>query len=298
MTGIARIPGMANLCRTIFVACGLVLAAPQAAYAQPVVQVPAPVTAGPIPATALTYVDLVELGMAADLVLRSQVSRQTAVGAERAPGLQPGKVRLYVQAATQALLAGSGSAANAYAFLVDLPLTDRGRRPKLKNEVVLLFGRRVEGRPGELQMVGPAAIQPADPLLEQRVRQVLIQLVQGERPPVISGVREVMSVPGNLAGESETQLFLETRGGAPASVTVLRRPGMAPTWGVSWTELVDQAALPPAPDTLQWYALACFLPPELPAAAFIQSDPAARARARADYALVREDLGTCARSSG
>lgn len=294
----ARISVLANLWPALSVACGLALAAPQVATAQPAVAPAAPVQAGPIPAAQLTYVDLVELGMAADLVLRSQVSRQTTVRADRAPGLEPGKVRLYVQAATQALLAGSGSAAGSYAFLVDLPLTDRGRRPKIKNEVVLLFGRRVEGRPGELQLVGLQAIQPANPLLEQRVRQVLTQLVQPDRPPVITGVREVMSVPGNLAGESETQLFLETQGGAPVAITVLRRPGMAPSWGVSWTDIVDQSARPPLRETLQWYVLACSLPADLPGAAFIQADPASRARARADYAFVREDLGRCDRSSG
>ena len=281
MVRLARIPGLANLCRTIVVAAGLALAVPQAAVGQPAAPAFGPVEAGPIPAAAFTYVDLVELGMAADLVLRSQVSRQTNVRPERAPGLEPGKARLYVQAATQALIAGSGAAANSYAFLVDLPLTDRGRRPKIKNEVVLLFARRVADRPGELQLVGPQAIQPADPVLEQRVRQVLTQLVQPDRPPVITGVREVMSVPGNLAGESETQLFLETVSGAPVAITVLRRPGMAASWGVSWTDIVDQSARPPLRETLQWYALACFLPPELPGTAFIQSDPAARGPAPA-----------------
>ena len=35
------------------------------------------------------------------------------------------------------------------------------------------------------------------------------------------------------------KVFLETREGTPVSLTVLRRPGQEPTWGVSWTELVD-----------------------------------------------------------
>ncbi|MCL6249843.1 hypothetical protein M3P36_02105 [Altererythrobacter sp. KTW20L] len=252
---------------------------------------------GPIPATAPTYVDLVELGLASDMVLRSEVRRQTNVPADRAPGLEPGKARLYVRATTQALLAGSGPVGSEQAFLVDLPLNARGRRPDIKKEVVLLFAARVPNRPGEIQLVGRQAIQPYDPALEQRVRQVLTQLVQPDRPPLISGVREVMSVPGNLAGESETQVFLETPDGAPVSLTVLRRPGMQPGWGVSWTDIVDQSARPPAPETLQWYALACFLPTELPESAFIQTDPASRARAREDYALVVRELGACARST-
>ena len=160
MGKMARIPGLANLWSAIMVTFGLIAAVPHVATAQitqPAMPAAATVPAGPIPAAEFTYVDLVELGMAADLVLRSQVSRQTNVRADRAPGLEPGKARLYVQAATQALLAGSGAAANSYAVLADLPLTDRGRRPKIKNEVVLLFARRVEGRPGELQLIGPQA---------------------------------------------------------------------------------------------------------------------------------------------
>lgn len=304
----ARIPQSANLVavpwRVIFPAVCLILAAffPLAAQAQGLshrqARQDAPLPAAvPLPPNPLTYVDLVELGQASDLVLRVVIDRQTVVEPERAPGLEPGKVRLYVEAMTQALLSGSGPVGATQAFLLDLPLNERGRRPNIREQVFLLFARRVEGRPGQVQLVGPQAIQPYDPLLEERVRHVLTQLVQGDRRPVITGVREVMSVPGNLVGESETQLFLNTREGAPVALTVLRRPGMAPTWGVSWTEIVDQAARPPVPATLEWYALACFLPAELPVTAFIQRDPDSRARARADYALVLRELGACERSA-
>lgn len=297
-----RFSPMANLRAAFFAvplaALSLSALAPGAAMAQAAQPVAPQFPAGPIPLAPLTYVDLVDLGQAADLVLRAEVTRQRNVPPDRAPGLQPGKVRLYVQAATLSLLAGAGPVGESHAFLVDLPLNARGRRPDIKRQVVLLFARRTAGRPGELQLVGPQAIQPADPALEQQVRRVLTQLVQGERPPVVTGVREVMSVAGNLAGESESQIFLETRSGDPVSLTVLRRPGMAPSWGVSWTDIVDQSARPPERETLEWYALACFLPEALPESAFIQRDPESRARARADYALVREQLGACRRSAG
>ena len=104
-----------------------------------------------------------------------------------------------------------------------------------------------------------------------------------------------MSVAGNLTGESETQLFLETATGTPVSLTVIRRPGMAPHWGVSWSEIVDQSARPPAPETVEWYRLACSLPPQLPRDAFLQDDRAARTRAEADYAFILEELGGCPR---
>lgn len=244
----------------------------------------------------LTYADLVELAQASELVLRVEIRDQRTVPVERAPGLAAGHARLYLQARTQALLAGAGPVGENSAFLTDVPLDARGRRPNLKRGVYLLFANRVPGRPGELVLVGRGAMQVAEPLLEQRLRTVLTQLVQGTRPPVIEGVREAISVPGNLAGESETQVFLATRGGQPVSLSVVRRPGMQPAWGVSWSEIVDQSARPPQPETLEWFALACRLPDSLPESAFLQRDPASRTRAREDYAFVRRALGNCART--
>jgi hypothetical protein len=252
-----------------------------------------PVAAAPNP---LTYTDLVELAQASELVLRVEIREQRNVPPDRAPGLAAGQARLYLQARTQALLAGAGPVGENSVFLTDVPLDARGRRPNLKRGVYLLFANRVAGRPGELVLVGRGAMQVADPVLEQRLRTVLTQLVQGQRPPVITGVREAISVPGNLAGESETQVFLATQGGQPVSLSVVRRPGMTPTWGVSWSEIVDQSARPPAAETLEWFALACRLPETLPESAFLQRDPASRTRAREDYAFVRRELGNCARS--
>ncbi|MXO70633.1 hypothetical protein [Alteraurantiacibacter buctensis] len=256
---------------------------------------PAAPAATPAP-DPLTYADLVSLAQASELVLRVEIRDQRNVPVERAPGLAPGHARLYLQARTQALLAGAGPVGENSAFLTDVPLDARGRRPNLKRGVYLLFANRVPGRPGELVLVGRGAMQVADPLLEQRLRTVLTQLVQSTVPPVIEGVREAISVPGNLAGESETQVFLATQGGQPVSLSVVRRPGMPPAWGVSWSEIVDQSARPPQPETLEWFALACRLPDSLPESAFLQSDPASRTRAREDYAFVRRELGNCART--
>jgi len=253
--------------------------------------------APPVPAPELTYVDLIELNQSSDMVVKVMVEDQIKVPPERAPGLAPGQVRLYVEAITQALLSGNAPVGETLNFLVDVPLNAKGKAPDLEELTFLIFARRVEGRPGEIQLAGPAAIFADDPVWEQRVRHVLTQMLQSAQWPAITGVHEVMSVPGNLAGESETQIFLETRGGAPAAITVLRRPGMAPSWGVSWTDIVDQSARAPAPETPEWYALACFLPPLLPDEAFIQRDSQSRQRAREDYALVLDQIGACARSS-
>ena len=258
---------------------------------------PQPRVAPPLPPSAApTYVDLVELAKTASIVARVQILDQIVVPSERAPGVAPGKVRLYLEAATQALLSGSSGIGDSLAFLADRERDADGDPPDLEELSYLVFADLVEGRPGELRLAGPGAMLPAGAGLEQQVRTVLTQLAAADQPPMIEGVREVISVPGNLAGESETQIFLHTRSGDPVSLNVIRRPGMAPAWGASWTEIVDQAARPPEPGTLEWYSLACFLPQALPADAFLQGDDASRRQARADYQLILDEIGACARN--
>ena len=239
------------------------------------------------------YAELVALAEKAELAVIVTITEQAAVKPERAPGLAPGKARLYLEAATETLLAGRGGVGGDLRFLADRALTDQGRTPKLKKQRYLLFARAVPDRPGEIQLIAPDAMLPASPMLVERARTVLRQLAEAPSLPVVTGVREVISVAGNLAGESETQMFLATEQGEPVSLTVLQRPGMAPQWGVSWTDIVDPSARPPAPETLAWYRLACFLPRDLPDEAFLQDEAAARARAREDYAFVLEELGEC-----
>ena len=266
---------------------GLALAAPLTA--QPVQ--PAGQSAG-----GLTYADLVGLAESAPLVVRAKIKDQAPLKAERAPGLAPGHVRLYIEAETQALIAGNVPLGQSIAYLVDVPLTAKGKPPKLKKTEVLLFARTVPGKPGSLQLVGTGAQQPYDPALEARLRPVLTALVAADAPPPVTRVADALAVEGTLVGESETQLFLDTETEGPVSITVVRRPNQPVRWGVSWTEIVDQSARPPRPETLEWYRLACSLPATLPGAANLSRDPRARALAARDYAYVIEQLGPCART--
>ncbi|RJX69317.1 hypothetical protein D6858_04405 [Tsuneonella suprasediminis] len=244
----------------------------------------------------LTYADLADLADAANAVVHVKVTSQATVSPERAPNVAPGMVRIYVEAATVALVSGSAPVGESLRYLVDLPLDSRGKAPKLKKQDFLLFARAVPGRPGELQLVGAGAQQPWTPELEQRIRPILTAMLSPAAPPHITGVRDALAVPGTLAGESETQMFLSTRSGDPVSISVVRRPGMEPVWGVSFSEIVDQAARPPARDSLEWYRLACFLPAQLPAKANLSRDSVSRALAEDDYAYVMRQLGPCART--
>ncbi len=254
------------------------------------------VPAAELPAAqAPTYADLVTMAMDADTVAIVMVEDQIPFPAERAPNLAPSQVRLYIEALTQSLLVAPQGVGSELVFVVDQSRDADGDAPDLEDRRYLIFGDLSRSQPGAIQLLSSNAMLPAGPRIEARVRRVLTQLASADAPPTITGVRDVISVPGNLAGESETQMFVETRSGAPVSLSVLRRPGMTPEWGVSLGELVDASATAPQPETLEWFQFACFLPRELPADSFLQTDRASQARAREDYAFILAELGPCER---
>ena len=242
-----------------------------------------------------TYADLATFSDAAELVVRVQIRKTTALKPDRAPGLAPGFARLYVQANTVALIAGRSGVGAAVTYLVDVPLDARGKVPKLKKREFLLFAKGVPGRAGELQLIAPGAQLDYTPAIEARVRPILTELYSKDVPPRVTGVSDALAVPGTLTGESETQIFLATETRDPVSITVLRRPGQPVQWGVSWGEIIDSAARPPSPETLRWYRLACALPPQLPSNANLAREAAERRLAAGDYAFVKQALGPCER---
>lgn len=243
----------------------------------------------------VTYADLADLADATPLVIRAQPRKIIKVEPERARGLRPGWGRFYIEAKTEALIAGTVPLGGALTYLVDLPLDPKGKPPEIKKKSVVLFARPVPGRPGELQLVAPDAQLLWDPALEQRIKGVLGELYAPGAPHRITGVREAIHVGGDLAGEGETQIFLTAANGEPAAITVSRRPDQLPRWGVSFSELVASDSAPRR-ESLGWYRLACFLPRELPGTANVSERNADRAAAAADYAFVIGQLGPCPRT--
>ena len=242
-----------------------------------------------------TYADLTTLSESSELVARVQIRRQTLVEPERSPGLAPGFARLYIEADTQALIAGRRGVGESLAYLVDVPLDAKGKPPKLKKREMLVFANTVPGNSGQIQLNGKNAQLDYSPALEARIRPILTSLAANETPPVITGIKDALAVQGTLAGESETQIFLATQDGSPVSMTILRRPGQQPVWGVSWGEIIDSSARPPRPETLEWYRLACGLPRTLPSSANLARNAEARRIAACDYNFVLQSLGWCTR---
>jgi hypothetical protein len=242
----------------------------------------------------LTYADLVDLALPAQLVALAQVRKAARLKPEEAPGLPAGRARLYIEARTLDLLVGE-DIGESIRFLADVPQDARGKPPKLSKTEVIVLARGVPDKIDELQLVAPDAILILTPAREATLRAILTETARPDAPPAITALREALHVNGNLAGEGETQLFLGTATGAPVSISVLRRPGQPTTWGVSFTEIVASPAPPPLPATLAWYRLACGLPARLPDRANISATLADRRIAAEDYARVLADLGPCTR---
>lgn len=247
-------------------------------------------------AQAPTYADLADLALAAPVVAQVRVAESVAVKPERAAGLRPGFTRFFVEADLVSLIRSPETLPTRLAWLVDLPQDSKGKaaRPR-KGSELLLLAAPVAGRAGELRLVAPDAQIPATAERSATLRSIVREASSASPPPRIAGIGRAFHVPGAIRGESETQIFLLTAGGTPVSLTVLRRPGQTAQWAVALSEIVDEAAEPPAPGTLLWYRLACGLPRALPPQSLAEAGED-RAAIEADYRMVLERLGPCVRT--
>lgn len=247
----------------------------------------------PLPAPpAPNYADLADLALNAPVVAHVRVADADRLDAELAPNVPAGHRRFLVEADVVALIRGSGGIEGRVSYLVDLPADSRLR----KRSEYLVLARRAPNRPGMLQLIAPDAQLAYTPETAERLRAILREAGAANAPARITGIGRAFHVPGSLAGESETQIFLQTEDQRPISLNVLRRPGEQPRWSVALSEMVDEAAAPPAPETLLWYRLACTLPARLPGDVLREAGPQEAQAIQADYRLVMEGLGPCTRA--
>ncbi len=250
----------------------------------------------PVTATAdsvVSYARLARLALESDIVLDVTIRSVARITPAEAPGLAAGHVRFYVTADVGALIRANGPLPARIGYLVDVPFDPRGRAPNLKRQRAIAFARAVAGRPDQVQLVTPDAQFTWSPALDQRVRDVVREVIAPDAPPAITGIGNAFHVPGTLPGEGETQIFLKTASGNPVSLLILRRPGEERRWALSLGDIIDEAGGAPKPATLAWYRLACGLPETLPEASLQSQEDANAAIAREDFAFVRESLGRC-----
>lgn len=261
-----------------------------------------PVTA-PAQASRYTYADLADLAASAPITLHARIKSVTQLRADRAPGLAAGHARFYVESEIIAPIRTVGPLASTVQYLVDLPLTGDGKAPKLRRkQPVLIFAQPVAASlPGahstsNIRLIAPDAQLPWDAATESQIRVILSEAVQQGAPPKITGIANGFHVRGNLPGEGETQLFLNTATGEPVSITILTAADGSRRWSAAFGEVVDDRNPRPRTATLGWYRLACGLPANLPIEKLGGTAPEDRRRAAADYGYVMRELGQCVRT--
>jgi hypothetical protein len=244
-----------------------------------------------------SYADLADLSLAAPVAAHVRLRRAVALKAAEAGSVPAGKSRFYVEADVLSLIKGADGLPARVSYLADLPLGPGGKPPKpSKKSEYIILAAPVVNRPGELRLVASDAQLPFTADRAALLRSILQEASGPDAAPRITGIGRAFHVPGSLPGESETQVFLQTADGRPVSLSVLRRPGETPRWAFALGEMVDDAAEPPKSNSLLWYRLACTLPSALPPHSLAEAEQEQRAAIQADYRLVIEQLGPCARS--
>ncbi|HTI30542.1 MAG TPA: hypothetical protein VL405_00295 [Sphingomonas sp.] len=233
--------------------------------------------------SAQSYAALATAFADAPLVARVRVIRSQEIK----PPPRPDRVRYFVSANVTSLIRAPSPQPPAVDLLADLPLDSRGKRPKVNKSDWLISARPVGGK---VQLLAPPV--PWSTATETRVRAITAEATAAGAPGAVRRVSGAYYSPGNIPGESETQIFVDFINGTKGSLSVLRRPNAAPDWHAAFGEVASDSP-PPARDTLGWFRLACGLPKVLPEAALGELDGNARTAVAADYQFVLTQLGAC-----
>ena len=203
------------------------------------------------------------------------------------PDPAPGTARFYIEAKVAALVKAPSPQPPTLKLVADIARDSQGKLPKVKKAEWLIAARTADG---QIQLIAPPVSWT--PETEKRVRAILAETGAPNAPGAVRQVSGAFYSPGNVPGESETQIFFDLARGGRGSLSVLRRPGLAPAWSASFGEVASDGP-PPAEDTLGRYRLVCGLPKALPDTVLSELDEGARTAARADYGFVLTQLGAC-----
>lgn len=232
----------------------------------------APAAAQPLPAAAAPvsdrlggFADVAELALASPVIVRATITRAAPVRGAGAVGVAAGRMRLSITAAVTNVLVSPGAMAGTLQWLWDAPTDARGRPPAVKGLDVLAF-LATPAASGATRLATRRGQQPFDPAIADQVRSIMTE-ARSNAVPLVRGVTNGFRADGTVRGESESQFFLATADGKPATLVVQNRPGEVRRVLVAQGDIIDDSARRVLPDSLLWYRLACFLPRTLPAAA-------------------------------
>lgn len=243
-----------------------------------------------------SYADIADLALNARTVIEATIRKTVRLSEKDSPGIPARHARFLATAIVKRLIAGSSAIPADVSYLVDVPLDSRDKPLKLRNQRVFLFLNPSANRPDWFTLSSAGGQIQWSAEADEMIRSILSEAIIPAARLKITGVGSVFHVPGSIAGESETQIFLTTADQRPVSLSVLRRPGETPQWAVSLGDMVDESSTPAGKNTLLWYQLACFLPAQLPESVMSGSDLNARDAIVADYSFILAQLGPCGRT--
>lgn len=233
------------------------------------------------------------MALASPAVIVATIDKAGKLSRRIAPDVPTGEVRALMEAELKAALKAPAVLPARAEWLWQGPADPRGRPPFGAGTPVILFAEPVSGSRNaevqQLRLIRADAMQRWTPEAEAMVRAILIEATRpGAAGLMVTRVSDGFHSEGTVAGQSESQFFLATEGGSPATLVVQRMPGQPPSITLATGEVIDRAT-PIVPQTLRWRALACGLPPVLP-------DQLTNVAGLADdYAAARLSLGDCGR---
>ena len=246
-----------------------------------------------VPARA-AVADVARLVSRSDVILRGTITKAQRLSPKEAPNVAADHARFLVRADVAALIMAPDIMDAQVTYLVDVPRDSRGKFPKLTKMPVLLFFEQVRGvRSGwRLADIDGQRLWSAQEDADAR-RLAAERHAEKLEGLHLTGFGNGFHVPGNVPGESETQIFLKTANDAPVSLIILRRPDQAPRYRMVTGDIINDTDGEIRPKSLLWYHVACTLPASLPADMGEGQSEANRAAMAADYASLRGDIGPC-----
>ncbi len=235
------------------------------------------------------FADTAELALAAPVIVRATITRASRISSKGASDVAPGRARFRITASVSSVLAAPDALGATLHYLWDAPVDARGRPPQTKGLDILAF-LAAPKTDGSTRLVSRRAQQPWDSALVDTVRAIVTDQRSG-KVPMISGVSNGFRADGTVPGESESQFFLTSADGKPATLVVQNRPGEVRRVLLARGDIIDESAERVLAGTLLWYRLACFLPARLPARA--GGDDPALAK---DWRDALASLGPCGKT--
>lgn len=246
-------------------------------------------------AASVSYPVVANLTLGSDVVLTGAVRKMSKLAGREALSAPEGFNRYLMTVSVTGVLLAPRAVPGEITYVWDAPEAVYGKRPKLKNESVLLFLRAVPGNDRTYQLAAQnAQIRNPDAAVSM-VRSVASDPIRlsgfGHR---VTGVVDATRLQRASDESFGTHFLIETASKGLMTVSVTEGAGAdTRTIRVSLPDTPEESR-PLERNSLPGYFLACGLPPKLPEPVLATAAAIGDLQAvQADYTYLRETVGPC-----